>query len=44
MEPFEYDSKWSQNGQLTPEAVLWILALVDYINALEARIAALESP
>lgn len=32
------------NGVLSLEALLWLLALIDYIEALEARIEALEGP
>lgn len=45
MEAFEYSSTFTlPDGTLTPEAALWLLALLDYIAALEARIEALESP
>jgi hypothetical protein len=45
MDPWQAQDRFSEkDGVLTLEATLWLLALLDYIAALEARIEALETP
>jgi hypothetical protein len=41
-DPSQLTRYFTAEGRLTPDGWLWLVGLVEYIRALEARIATLE--